>query len=335
MSADLIDYFRRRSYLLNHREIVLAVFYEKAGLISYSEVISNYVRFAAFAQADFSPGLLVRHDVIDTVYRHLEALEGSLGIQIFDRHHKGWAIRKDALPLLTAGKEIERLLRRALGEIRDVAEPRSYQLRIAISEDLANHYIVPLLRDFIKLNDHIRPELMISSNFADLVQGDADVAIRPHLDPGDILVGRRVCNMKHAFYASKARARRMGVLSSLTELDDYGICGYGAALKDYTAAQWLGAHVNPDSIVARFDCTSAMTRAVVEGVGIGLLPCFVGDRTSSLKAVMSVEEGVPVDIWLVTAAANKKRPAVMSFFKFFAAAFRSDKNLFTGASYSK
>ncbi len=272
---------------------------------------------------------------VTTVYRHLETLEGSLGVQIFDRHHKGWTIRKDASPLLSAGKEIEKLLRRALGEIRDVAEPRSLRLQIAISEDLANHYIVPLLRDFIRYNDNIQPELMISSNFTDLVQGDADVAIRPHVDPGDILVGRRVCSMKHAFYATKAKARRMGNLSSLAELEDYGICGYGAALKEYTAAQWLGYHVNPDSIVARFDCTSTMTRAVVEGVGIGLLPCFVGDRVSSLTAVMPVEDGVPIDIWLVTAAANKKRPAVMSFFKFFAAAFRADKNLFTGAPYSK
>ncbi len=272
---------------------------------------------------------------VTTVYRHLEALEGSLGVQIFNRHHKGWTICKDALPLLTVGREIERLLRQASGEIRDVAKVRSHRLKIAISEDLANHYIVPLLRDFIRSNDDIRPELIISNNFTDLVQGDADVAIRPHMDPGDILVGRRVCRMRHAIYASNAKARRMGILSSLAELEEYDICGYGDALKDYTAAQWLADHVNQDAIVARFDCTSTMTHAVAKGVGLGLLPCFVGDSISSLKAVMPVGDGVPIDIWLITAAANKKRPAVMSFFKFFASAFRADKSLFTGALYAK
>ncbi len=272
---------------------------------------------------------------VTTVYRHIEALEKSLDIQVFARHHKGWTISKDALPLLRAGKEIERLLRQASSEIHDVAKTRSQHLRIAISEDLANHYIVPLLRDFIRLNDHILPDLIISNRFADLVQGDADVAIRPHMDPGDVLVGRRVCRMRHAFYASNAQARKIGRLTTPAQLDDHSICGYGTALKEFTAAQWLENHVNQQAIIARFDGTSTLTRAVMQGVGMGLLPCFVGDRISSLKAVMAVEDGLPVDIWLITAAANKNRPAVKCFFKFFASAFRADKTVFKGLPYAK
>ena len=269
---------------------------------------------------------------VTTVYRHLEMLEQSLEVQVFDRHHKGWTIRKDASVLLASGKEIERLLWQTRNDIQEAAGIRSRNLRIAISEDLASHYIVPLLDDFCRANNGIQPDLIIGSDFADLVQGEADVAIRPHMDPGDILVGRRVCHMTHAFYASHDYCKQMGSISTLAELKKQTICGYGDLLKDYTAAQWMDDHIDQDDIAMRFGCTSAMIRAVTEGIGLGLLPCFVGDSISSLKSVMTVENGLRVDIWLVTAAANKKRPAVRAFFKFFGSAFRADKKRFIGSA---
>ena len=64
-----------------------------------------------------------------------------------------------------------------------------------------------------------------------------------------------------------------------------------------------------------------MIQAMAQGVGIGLLPCYIGDTVPGLALVSTIEGGLPVDIWLVTASANKKRSKVQAFFKFFA-----DKN---------
>ena len=151
---------------------------------------------------------------VTTVYRHLEALERSLGVQVFDRHHTGWQIRQDASILLTASKEIERILWQTRNDIHEAAGIRSGNLRITISENLASHYLVPLFDDFCRINNGIQPDLIIGSDFADLVQGEADVAIRPHKEPGDILVGRRVCSMTHAFYASRKFAKSLVIKAS-------------------------------------------------------------------------------------------------------------------------
>ncbi len=277
---------------------------------------------------------------VTTVYRHIDALEHSLGVQVFDRHHSGWSLRAAAYPLLSASEQIEQLLQLARSEIQDAAGVASARLRIAVSQDMATHFVVPHLRAFCQSGALIQPELIVASSFNDLVRGEADVAIRPHGDPGDSLIGRKVCAMSHAFYGSRSYFRRHGRtargIQSAAHINwtAHDICGFGQTLSEYRAAQWLEDNIPTGAITARFDCTSTLARAVSEGVGIGLLPCFVGDRISSLRAFAKIDGGLPIDIWLVTAAANRKRDNVKSFFKFFAASLRAQKALFKGAPYN-
>ncbi len=152
------------------------------------------------------------------------------------------------------------------------------------------------------------------------------------MDPGDSLVGRRVGVMQHAFYASNKYLRNKELPQSVIELNQHQICGYGAALADYTAARWLHKNIKEEAIVAYFDSTIAMSEAVKQGLGIALLPCFVGEKSASLDAIFNIEKGMPIDIWLVSAAINKEKRKVQAFFDYFAACIRSDERLFLGVS---
>jgi DNA-binding transcriptional LysR family regulator len=66
---------------------------------------------------------------------------------------------------------------------------------------------------------------------------------------------------------------------------------------------------------------------------IGLLPCFVGDHLPGISPVLKISDTLPIDIWLVTAATNRKRPKVQAFFQFFAAKLRDDESRFIGKPY--
>ena len=279
---------------------------------------------------------------VTTVYRHLATLEVSLGVPVFDRHHSGWTLRQEAQSLLAASREIERLLQGVKEEVRAAASLAPKTLRIAASEDLASYYVAPLLREFIQECDGVQPDLIVSNCFADLIQGEADVAIRPHCDPGDDLVGRRMCAMSYAFYASRKYIRRKGqptakVFESGSQAVPIGhaLCGYGSALSHFAAARWLDENIGDHNVIARFGSTSSMIRAVLDGLGIGLLPRFVGDALPSLIVVATLPAGLPVDLWLVTADANRKRFAVKAFFKFFAKRISADRALFSGKPLSR
>ncbi len=268
---------------------------------------------------------------ITTIYRHLDALERSFGFKIFDRQQSGWTLREQASPLLMVGREIERLVKQAENDIRDAADSTHETLRIALSEEFAIHYVAPRLGAFCKAHKNIQPDLIVSSKFADLVYGEADVAIRPDRNPGDTLVGRRVGQISHALYASHDYIRQYGLPQTISVMNQHRFCGYSSNLTHYTAARWLEKNVKTGSMVARFGSTAAMTQAVAEGLGIGLIPCYVGDYNASLAPIKKIRNDLPVDIWLVTAAVNKKRSRVRAFFKFFAGAIRTDKNIFSSS----
>jgi len=270
---------------------------------------------------------------IATVYRHVDALERSLGIQIFNRKHTGWSLRDDMRVLMSAGEEIEQVLRRAEDEMRAGAGMSRQTLRIALSDGIAEYYVASRLQAFCEANQTIQPDLIISSEFADLARGEADVAIRPDMDPGDTLVGRRAGQMSHAIYAAQDYIAKNGRPSGLQDLDTHRICGYGPALEHYTAARWLESTVRNDAIVARFGNTGAIASAVRDGLGIGLLPCFIGDCLADLIPVVTIEGALPVDLWLVTAAASRKLPKVRAFIRYFAGAMRDDLSLFRGRPY--
>ena len=269
---------------------------------------------------------------ITTIYRHLDALEEAIGFQVFNRQNTGWSVNENAQAFLRACDKIELQLNTIEEEISKVSEFVEGNLRIAVSDDFAVHYMTAHLNGFCERYPDIKPDLIVSSEFADLVNGEADVAIRPDMDPGDSLVGRRVGVMQHAFYASNKYLRNKELPQSVIELNQHQICGYGAALADYTAARWLHKNIKEEAIVAYFDSTIAMSEAVKQGLGIALLPCFVGEKSASLDAIFNIEKGMPIDIWLVSAAINKEKRKVQAFFDYFAACIRSDERLFLGVS---
>lgn len=266
---------------------------------------------------------------ITTIYRHLDALEKAIEFNIFDRSNSGWKLKDEASILLKTSKEIEQLLSHAENEIRHAAGVESGILRIAVSDDFAS-YVCKHLQDFCQTYPQIQPELIISSQFSDLVHGHADVAIRPDMNPGDNLVGQHIDMMNHALYASEDYIKKRDLPSHSHDLKNHLICGYGFELQNYSAARWESENIPPESIIARFGTTTAMAQAVLEGLGIGILPCFIGDDEPTLSRIIKIKCDLPIDIWLVSTVITRKRPKVKAFFDFFTPIMKADSAKFTG-----
>ena len=267
---------------------------------------------------------------ITTVYRHIDALEKALEFKIFERSNSGWKLRSEASVLLKTSKQIERLLVSAENEIRHAAGTESGHLRIAVSDDFAT-YVTKHFKVFCHSYPNIIPELIISSEFSNLKNGQADVAIRPDMDPGDELVGQRIAEMKHAYFASQNYIKLNGIPKDKNDLNNHRICGYGTALKNYSAAKWQTKYINTESFIANFGTTTAIAQATAEDLGIGLLPFFVGDNLPNISSVFKIEDDLSIDIWLVATVAARKRPKVNAFFDFLSKVMKADKDMFAGS----
>ncbi len=302
--------------------------------IDQQHKMSLWIQTAVAVAESGSPAIAAKvlSKNITTVYRHLDSLEHSLGTKIFNRKNTGWTLLEEASVLLNTGKELEKVLLNAEKELRETLDKTEGVIRIAVSHDFAFHYLAPRLRAFCDKNDGIRLEVIVNNQFTDLETGAADVAIRPDNNPGDSLIGRRVGTMNHAFYASDDYLKRHSEPITLTT-NNHSFCGYGQEIADYSAAKWLDSHIEEKQIITRFNDTNVMTNAVISGLGIGLLPCFVGDNLENVQAVLTTEDAIPVDIWLVAAETSRDRSKVKVFFDYFAEMIHADHDVLMGKPY--
>jgi DNA-binding transcriptional LysR family regulator len=141
-----------------------------------------------------------------------------------------------------------------------------------------------------------------------LLEGDADIALR-HLRPvQQELLARRVGGLPLAAYASPAYLDRMGTPTR----DSYDAHWYidGVSEQRFTAAlKTLGGLIPPSRIAFRSDALSARAAAAAAGWGIVALPRHLGDEDSRLQrlALGTDEEQQSLPIWVVARPSARQR----------------------------
>jgi DNA-binding transcriptional LysR family regulator len=73
-----------------------------------------------------------------------------------------------------------------------------------------------------------------------------------------------------------------------------------ASLSHAAAARWLTAHIAPERIVHRADSLLALLQAAKAGIGMTVLPCYLGDAEPALQRVGAPLPEAAVPLWLIT-----------------------------------
>jgi DNA-binding transcriptional LysR family regulator len=204
-------------------------------------------------------------------------------------------------------------------------------LRISASDGLAEGYLVPVLADFSRTMPSLAIELVVDNQFADLRRRAADVAVRPSQRPGEDLVGQRAGKLAHALYGAAPLLKKRGMPSSVADLARHEACVLADELAHHTAAKWWSKRIKKQVKVAFVANTeTSLAAAIAAGMGIGILPCFLGDRLAGVTRVRTIPVGPPVDIWLVTHPALRRNPVVQGLIRALAAAMRRDAPILAG-----
>jgi DNA-binding transcriptional LysR family regulator len=260
-----------------------------------------------------------------TIYRAIERLEKEVGLPLFERGANGWVAT-------TIGERVARLAETLEAEIADaerfvLGEGRGFSapLRVSASDGMAEGYLAPLLARFARENDGVTIELVVDNAFADLKRNEAHIAIRPDQKPGEGLVGRRSGKLAHALYGGGMLLKKLGVPKSVAELSRFKVCLLSKKLEHHTAAKWWTAALRQRLEVSLIANTEmSLAAAIAAGSGIGVLPCFLGDRLKGVTRIATIPVAAPVDIWVVTHAALRHNPVVMGLIRMLAQGMRRD-----------
>ena len=271
---------------------------------------------AAVAEAGSLPAAAGRLGLDhSTVFRRLGRIEAALGLALFERRREGFAAT-------AAGEEIVALARRLDDDVNAVARrlagrapTPSGEVRVTTADSLLVHLMTPLFARFRAHCPEVRLDVVVANQSLNLSKRDADVAIRAGDDPPPTLIGRRVARIAWALYGRRADAAAGG--------DDAMDAGrpwvaLGDDLAAMKVARFPAETEPPRHIVYRTNSVLALAEAVEAGIGIGHLPCFVGDVRPDLARLSPPDPRFAADLWLLTHPDLRKAARVRALLDFLA-----------------
>lgn len=260
-----------------------------------------------------------------TAFRRLGALEKRLGEEIFDR--RGGAYEPTALASLLA-ESAERLEREMLGlERRLAGQDTRLEGTVCITapDDIAEILLPGPLAALRARFPGIKLELAIDNRLLSLTHREADIAIRPTLEPEETLVGRSISAIGCGLYAARAQAERW---RADPEAAPWIAWEEGAGPSHFVkvmAERW------PKAAVV-FRCPSLLHQAslAAEGVGLALLPSFVAKQKKTLVALEAPMQPLESQLWLLTHNDLRASPRIRACLDFLYEALKAQRGLLAG-----
>lgn len=239
-----------------------------------------------------------------TIIRAIGRLEQKLNTKLFEKLATGYR-------LTDAGSEIVELAAhmaatssqieaRIFGRDQNVSGSLRFTLPISFATDL----LMPTLAGFRAHYPDIALEILSSTSVVNLGNREADVALRVVIGkamPPDNLYGTRLCEFRVGFYVSRALAQAGSPMHAAWLLGP----------DEAVPSAWEpGDGMTMAATPVRFTEMRSQFEAARAGMGVSLLPCFLGDADPALTRV----PGSPVehvgDVWLLTHSDTRRTKRV-------------------------
>jgi DNA-binding transcriptional LysR family regulator len=272
----------------------------------YVKAIAERRSLASAAEA-----LGVNHS---TVFRRLAHIEDRLGSRLFERNRAGYA-------LTPCGEEMVHLAER-MGEDIIAFERKvtghdlrpSGELRITTNDTLIVHLLPEVFAAFREHFPEIRLDVVISNQSLNLSRRDADIAIRATDRPPETLIGRRVASIAWTVFGPLRLAQEaFDLLHDVRRRDWVGFADELGGLKQ---AKWLRDRAGMDRIVYKASTVLGMAEASAAGIGLVLLPCFIGSATPGLVQLTAPDPELEAGLWLLTHPDLRHTARVRAFMDF-------------------
>jgi DNA-binding transcriptional LysR family regulator len=265
-----------------------------------------------------------------TVFRRLGQIEESVGLQLFERRKTGYAATPagEEMAALAArmDDDVSAFARRIAG--REIAP--SGEVRITTTDTLFMHLLIPIFHAFRKTNPTIRIDVVIANQALNLSRRDADVAIRASDSPPETLVGRRLATLAWAIYGRAADALARPEAVSEASLFERDWVSFGDQLSHLKAARYVRDRVSPERVALKTSAVLGLAEAIEAGIGIGALPCFIGDQRPGLKRLMPPNPEFGTALWLLTHPDIRQAPRIRATLDFMATEIGRHRKLIEG-----
>jgi len=233
-----------------------------------------------------------------TVGRHIDSLEQALGLKLFTRSHDGYAPTEAAAALRPYAASVAATaaaLRRVASSIGDGVRGT---VRITASAVVGVEVLPPILAALRAAHPALVIELVLSNAVDDLLQREADIAVRMVRPTQQALVAKRIGAIDIGLFAHQRYLEAHGMPQGLADLAGHALIGYDrepAAVRAWLARFPAFARA---ALALRCDSDLAHLGAIRAGFGIGWCQAGLAARDPNLVRVLPAACSLPLETWV-------------------------------------
>lgn len=267
-----------------------------------------------------------------TLSRHINDLEESLGVVLFERTGRGLkptSIARQIMPLVI---EMSQSSQRIGFSIMQSKQAQQGTVRISCSQVMAAFLMPKLIIEFRKQHPGIQIEVVSTNQVSNLLNREADIALRFIKPEQSSLIARKLCNLHFGAYATKQYLSSVGRNISedgaldMVEIFQLDVVGLDKDPSLIQALSASGFDASRDLFTFRTDDHVAGIHLVSQGAGIGFMPQYVAQQFEDLQSVLAggLQQSLPM--WLVAHRELKGAPIIRLVYDFLGTAIPKEMN---------
>ena len=232
-----------------------------------------------------------------TLSRQLAQLEAQLGHALFERTTRGVRLTDAGTALRVPAERMREHARQfamvAAGRSKTVAGT----VRVTASEVFSAYVLPVLLLGLRRAHPEIQIELVASNSIENLLEREADIALRMVKPTQSALIARRLADQPLAMYAHRDYIARRGqpTGANMLEHDWVGYDRSDQMLRGFRAA---GFAVGPELFGVRCDNQIVAWQVVLAGLGIGVTTQRVAALSPQVVRVLPKLPIPPLRLWI-------------------------------------
>lgn len=259
-----------------------------------------------------------------TVLRRVEALEAQLGTRLFDRTRDGYVLTAAGEQMLPGAERVEQEMAALARGVAGADERLAGRVTLTCCDGYVARLLLTGLRGMCATHPGIELALNVDTRPFDLGRSEADLAVRTlrlGVQPPSQLIAQPLAPLVIANYVAHAHADRLA--------REPRWLGFEPA---EAQAALVAASSHPDAACwGVFSTLELLVDAACEGLGMVMLPTYVGNAVPQLARLPQPDVRHVADLWLLSHPDVRENARFRAVRRRVAEVFAAQQPLFTGA----
>jgi DNA-binding transcriptional LysR family regulator len=171
-------------------------------------------------------------------------------------------------------------------------------VRVTCSDVIGVEVLPPIVTALRDRYPELTVELVLTNRVQDLLRREADIAVRMVRPRLELLVARRIGQIKVGLFAHQQYLTRHGTPSSIADLAKHSLIGFDQTTEYIRNASKAFTAWRREAFAMRTDSDLAQLALIRSGAGIGICQAAIASREAAIVRVLPKQISLPLETWI-------------------------------------